>query len=110
MQELTLREFNDLCDTLSFSKYTFASENQDNSYDNTSLSICCDFELMLIAYNPNAICFKNQNGFLRLGRVRSIKVRKEHPIVGFVFKIVCDSYFSKTKTVSYTFVAQYSKK
>ncbi len=106
MQNLSVREFKNVCDTLSPSKFIFTSENQQWDKVNHTIKVSLSFKIMLIAFNPNTICFKNADNALCLERVKYIRVNDENSLIGAVFTIVCGDFSSSDSDVSYTIVAR----
>lgn len=102
---LSVREFKIMCDTLSPHKFIFTSENQQWDRVNHTAKVNLSFRIMLIAFNPNTIFFKNEYNWLCLERVKYIKVNRENPLIGVVFTVVCGSLPSTANDISYTILA-----
>lgn len=106
MQKLSLREFKNTCDSLSFNKFTFFSENQSWDKVGHTIKVKMTFKIALIAFNPNIICFKDADNYLCLNRVKCIKMKEENSMIGRVFTIVCGDFSNADNDISYTIIAQ----
>ena len=106
MQNLSIREFEQRCDFFSAKQYIFASVNQPWNRIEDPMKLEMSFKIMMIAYNPNAICFKNTAGLLCFERVKSIRLEDENNPLGVVFTIVCGDKSGKERDVSYTMIAR----
>ena len=103
---LSVREFKDLCDTLSPSRFIFSTENQLWDKADHTISVKLTFSIMLIAFNPNVICFKNSSDYLCLEKVKCIRTDKNKCALGTVFTIICGDFNSNTNDVTYTIIAR----
>lgn len=106
MENLSVREFKKVCDALSPKQFIFSSENQFWDKVEHTAKVKLTFTIMLIAFNPNAICLKNKDDFLRLDRVKSIKMSDEKSILGAVFTIICGDLSNNLNDVAYTIIAR----
>lgn len=106
MEILSLKEFKKICQRLSFKQFVFSSDNQSWNQVEHTIRISTTFSLMMITYNPNMICFKNNNGILYLDRVKGIKVSDAKSLLGTVFTIICGDTRSKVNDMEYTIVAR----
>lgn len=103
---LSVREFKDTCDSLSPSRFIFSSENQSWSKTDHMVNFSITFPIMLIAFNPNTICFKNSTDYLCLERVKYIQREKEKSALGTVFTVVCGNFNNSLNDMSYTIIAR----
>lgn len=78
MQNLSVREFKQKCECIAPKQYIFASINQSWNRVEDPMKLEMSFQIMLIAYNPNAICFKNSSGLMCLERVTDINSTFKH--------------------------------
>ena len=106
MVNLSVREFKEVCDTLSSKQFIFSSENQPWHKVGHTINVKLTFTIMLIALNPNAICFKNKDGCLCLDRVKRIILSDAKSILGSVFTVICGDCGSDTNDVAYTIIAR----
>ena len=106
MQNLSVREFKEVCDTLSPKQFIFSSENQNWNKVEYTMSMKLTFTVMMIAYNPNSICFKNGTDYICLDRVKSIKKNDEISMIGGVFTIICGDFSNSSNDVAYTIIAR----
>lgn len=106
MQNLSVREFKNMCDTLSPKQFIFLSENQPWNKVEHTIKVKLTFKIMLIAFNPNAICFKNSDDFICLDRVKRIKMSDEKSMLGTIFTIICGDLNNNFNDVSYTIIAR----
>lgn len=104
MQNLSVREFKNVCDTLSPKQFIFLSENQDWSRVDHTIKVKLTFKIMMIAFNPNAICLQSSTDYLCLDRVKSIKMNES--ILGLVFTVICGDSGSNSNDVAYTIIAR----
>ena len=84
----------------------FCTENQSWDKVEHTAKVKLTFTIMLIAFNPNAICLKNKDDFLRLDRVKSIKMSDEKSMLGAVFTIICGDLGNNSNDVAYTIIAR----
>ena len=106
MQNLSVREFKSMCESISPTKFIFASKNQEWDKVNHTIKVNLSFKIMMIAFNPNTICFKNADNTLCLERVKYIKVDDENSLIGAVFTVVCGDFFSDTNDICYTIIVR----
>lgn len=101
-----MREFKDVCDSISPKQFIFCSDNQMWNRVEHTINVKLTFTIMMIAFNPNSICFKNSTDFLCLDRVKSIKIDSDSSALGLVFTVVCGDNKSSTNDISYTIIAR----
>lgn len=106
MQNLSVREFKQKCESLTPKQYIFSSANQPWNRVEDPMRLEMSFQVMLIAYNPNAICFKNSVGSLCLERVKKIQQNEDVSPLGTIFTIVCGDAIGKEHDISYTIIAR----
>ena len=106
MKNLSVREFKKVCDALSPKQFIFYSENQSWDKVEHTIKVKLTFTIMLIAFNPNAICFKNKDDFFHMDGVKSIKMSDEKSILGAVFTIICGDLDNDSNDVAYTIIAR----
>ena len=106
MSNLSVREFKEVCETLSPKHFIFSSENQPWSRVEHTIKANFTFPIMMIAFNPNAICFKNSDNTLCLDRVKSVVMSDEKSILGEIFTIICGDSGTDLNDVSYTIIAR----
>ena len=106
MQNLSVREFKQKCECIAPKQYIFASINQSWNRVEDPMKLEMSFQIMLIAYNPNAICFKNSSGLMCLERVKKIRLDDETSPLGAIFTIVCGDSSGQDHDVSYTIIAR----
>lgn len=106
MKKLSMREFKDMCDSLTFNKFVLLSENQLCNNFNHTVNVKSLFKIMLILFNPNTICFKNADSTVCFERVKYIKINDDNLLVGLIFTIVCGDFSTNKNDVSYTIVAK----
>lgn len=107
MRNLSLREFKNICDTLSLNKFIFSSENQCWNKVEHTLRAKLTFTIMLIAFNPNAICFKNPtNDCICLDRVKSIQMSEGISMLGTIFTVICGDSSNNYNDMAYTIIAR----
>lgn len=106
MVKLSVREFEKLCDVLSPREFVFFSENQSWNMMEHTLKVKLTFKIMLIAFNPNTICFKNHTDFLRLDRVKCVKMMSDTSMLGSIFTIICGDSNDNINDVAYTIIAR----
>lgn len=106
MKNLSVREFKDLCSSLSPQQFIFSTENQSWNDTKYSVKMKKTFTRMLVALSPNAICFKNQDDYMCFDRVKFVKVCKEKSILGMIFTIVCGELNNNSNDISYTLIAR----
>lgn len=106
MKKLSMTEFKKTCELLSPDKFIFASENQKWNNAGTTIKANLFFNNMIMAYNPNSICFKGDGGSLQLDRVKSINMSEEDSLLGTVFTVICGDCFSDSHNTFYTIIAQ----
>lgn len=106
MQNLSVREFKQKCECIAPKQYIFASINQAWNRVEDPMKLEMSFQIMLIAYNPNAICFKNSSGLMCLERVKKISLDDETSPLGVIFTIVCGDSSGQDHDVSYTIIAR----
>ena len=106
MANLSVREFKEVCDTLPSKQFIFSSENQPWSRVGHTISVKLTFTIMMIALNPDAICFKNKDDYLCLERVKGVILSDVKSILGHVFTIICGDSNSNANDVAYTVIAR----
>lgn len=102
---MSVREFRDVCDKNDFREYIFLSENQIWDKVGSTIKTKLVFKIMLIAMNPNAICFRNEESYLCLERVKRVVVNGQSAI-GAVFAVVCGNLSNSDNDITYTIVAK----
>lgn len=103
---LSVREFKEMCDTMSPSRFIFSSENQLRNEAKHLISIQITFSVMLIAFNPNAVCFKNSQGNLCLDRVKYVRKENDGSTIGTIFTIICGDFDNEKDDEYYTIVVR----
>lgn len=106
MQNLSIREFKTVCDSFSPQEFIFTSANQQWKASNHTLKANLSFKIMMIAFNPNVLCFKSPDNTLCLERVKYIKTSNEPDFIGRVFTVICGDFESSKNDVSYTIIAR----
>lgn len=106
MSNLSVREFKEVCDTLSAKQFIFSSENQPWNRVEHTIKAKLTFTIMLIALNPNSICFKNNDNTLYLERVKGVVMSDEKSVLGEVFTIICGDSVNDLNDVSYTIIVR----
>ena len=106
MANMSVREFKKVCDTLSFKQFVFSSENQAWDKVEYTIKAKLTFTIMLIALNPNAICFKHGDDFLCLDRIKHITMSDEKSMLGVVFTVICGDSGNSENDIAYTIIAR----
>ena len=106
MVKLSVRQFKEACDSLLATEFIFASENQPWNKVEHTLSVKLTFKIMLIALNPNTICFKNGDDYLKLDRVKCVKMYDEKCMIGAVFTVICGDTRNNSNDVEYTVIVR----
>lgn len=107
MENLSVREFMKVCDSLSPKQFIFSSENQAWNKVEHTIKMKLTFTMMLIALNPNVIFLKNdENNFLYLDRVKIVKTSDEDSVLGDVFTIICGDSANSLNDVEYTIIVR----
>lgn len=104
MKNLSVREFRDICSSKGVTNFILASDNQNHNLISNTLRIDLVFDSLLIAFNPNAICLKNENGFVCFERVKYIRMNPDNSPLGIKFTIVCGDFSSNENNTSYTII------
>lgn len=105
MQKLSVWEFKKYCADLSPQSYLLSTENQKwDDIDNT-IRYKAEFCVMIINFNPNTIRFKSGDNYLKLERVKYIKV-DEKSLLGDVFTIVCGNLLDNICDKPYTIIVR----
>lgn len=105
LSNLSIRDFKEMCNGLSLQRFIFCSDNQSWSEVENTVKVKMTFSIMLIAFNPNTICFKNNDNFLCFDKVKNIELRNEESMLGTVFTIVCGDIDTSCNDTSYTMIA-----
>ena len=105
-ETLSVREFRDVCDENDFREYIFLSENQIWDKVGSTIKTKLVFKIMLIAMNPNANCFRNEESYLCLERVKRVIVVNGQSAIGAVFAVVCGNLSNSDNDITYTIVAK----
>lgn len=106
IKSLSMTEFKNVCEQLSFNDYVFVSENQEWSKISHSAKVKLCFTNMITMLNPNTIWFKDSDSFLQLGMVKKINMTEEDTILGTIFTIICGNPKDKLNDISYTIIAR----
>lgn len=106
MKKMSVREFKDFCEQESTSQYIFDTGNQSWNRVEDPLRLKLVFHTMLVAFSPNAICFRGGENSLCLQRVRNIRMTEEKTALGWVFHIVCSGLSDCQTDRTYTVVAR----
>ncbi len=104
-KNMSVREFRDICNENDFQEYIFLSENQIWGRVGSTIKTKLVFKIMLIAMNPNAICFRNEESYLCLERVKRVVVNNQAAI-GAVFAVICGNLSNSDNDITYTIVAK----
>ena len=102
---LSLPEFRDYCDTISFNKIIYSSDNQSWNCVSSLISTELVFNRMLMTFNPNIIHLNNGENSLHLIRVKAVKIHEVHCMLGEVFTVVCGDSLGELNDKEYTLVA-----
>ena len=106
MVNLSVRQFKETCNSLSATEFIFSSENQPWNKVESTLKVKMTFTIMLIASNPNTICFKNGDDYLKLDRVKCVKMADEKCMIGAVFTVICGDSRNNSNDVEYTIIVR----
>lgn len=98
---LSMREFEKLCDKLSPKSFKIVYDRQSWRDFEENVRFELSFSVMLVAYNPNAICFKEGNNYVQLERVKRIEVSSESAQKNLVATIVCGGYGDMNNDTEY---------
>ena len=103
MQVLSLSEFSRLCKDLHPSFYVLDTRNQQQKMAGY-VSAVARYQFMLIQYNPNSICFRNDSSCICFEHVKYVRINQEIRTVGTVFTIVCGDSDSSLNDMLYTMI------
>ena len=106
MQNLSVREFKSLCDSISPKQFIFSSENQDWNKVEHNIRVKTTYTIMMIGFNPNTICLKNSTDYLCLDRVKGIKLNDERSMLGMIFTVICGDSGNNLNDIGYTIIAR----
>ena len=106
MKKLSLPEFRDYCDTLSFRTIILSTVNQSWHSVDSTYSASLEFNQIIISFNPNIIYLRDKRNSLQLNKVKTIKLSEDKCLLGKVFTVVCGDLQSKFNDVEYTLIAQ----
>lgn len=104
MKKISVREFKDMCDEKGITQFILSSDNQNRNLISNTLKSDLVFNSMHIAFNPNAICLKNENGLVCFERVKYITVKPGNSPLGTKFSIVCGDFSSEINNISYNII------
>lgn len=105
MRSMSVSEFVKFCEELNPSCYVFATDNQRLNTEDNTLRIIARYKIMVTFFNPNTICFKDDNSSLCFERVKKVIIEQETKTVGTVFTIVCGDKHSPVNDSYYTLIA-----
>ena len=106
MKKISLSEFRDYCADRHFNNFIFSSENQARRSVESSISMSLKFNTIKFVFNPNIIYLKNiyNDDFLKLNRVKVIKISEESSLLGEVFTVVCGDSSEESNDKEYTLI------
>lgn len=104
MKKMSVREFRDICDANKITRFIMSSNNQEHYLISSTLNIDFVFDELIIAFNPNAICLKNQFGLICFERVKHIRMKPDYSPLGTKFSIICGDFSSSENDVCYNII------
>ena len=100
MKNLSLHEFKDYCNVSSFKNIIYSTDNQNWDKVNSTLSFGLTFHKIIISFN-----LRDGENFLRLNRVKTVKLCEDMCVLGDVFTVICGDKDSKNNDVEHTLIA-----
>lgn len=105
MKNLSLNEFDKMCNMLRPECFVYSSDNQAAKIKHNNIRAVARYKIMRTFLNPNTIIFTNDSNTLCFEQVKYIQLYDDKQTVGTVFNIVCRG-ISKTDGDSvYTMIA-----
>lgn len=104
MKNLSVREFRDVCNVNNITHFILCSNNQEHYLINSTIKVDLIFNSLIIAFNPNAICLKGQDGLICFERVKYIRMKPDKSPLGTRFTIVCGDFSSEKNNIYYNIV------
>lgn len=105
MNKLSVLDFKEYCDKMSFNKYVFSTDNQDWDSVEDTMRIEYEFNDIKINFNPNVIRLKSGNGYIKFERVKYIILNKKS-LLGNVFTAVCGDLYNDDNNRMYKIIGQ----
>lgn len=105
MQKLTLPEFRDYINTVSYCKFIFNTSNQNWDLIDSSIAGKFEFSTMLITFNPNIIYLKDGKNQLQIKKIKSVVIQDDK-VLGDKITFACDDSTYQGGIKEYTLIAQ----
>lgn len=103
MRRLTMTEFKRLCDGIKPVTYVFNTDNQEAGLY-SDCSMVASYTEVITMLNPNRICFKSNNNYYCLNRVKYI-VLLDDASIGYVFNIICGNRYDTKEDTTHVIIA-----